>query len=228
MVNNVETFCAVSQILDIGTDAYLKLGIPGSPGTKLISVSGDCKLPGLYEIEWGMTVAELLELCEAENPYYIQVSGPSGECISIKEKFRRISMLDLLARKDIRCGGSFMVFNKDRDLVKVLLNFAAFFKQESCGICTPCRAGNFIIQRKLERLDNGLAIEEDLKELKTWGEIMKTTSRCGLGKTATNSLILAMDKFRDYFGEKLDKSYNGQSMKFDMEAATREYETYKK
>ncbi|HMS99709.1 MAG TPA: NAD(P)H-dependent oxidoreductase subunit E [Saprospiraceae bacterium] len=228
VVNNVETFCAVAQILDIGTDAYLKLGIPGSPGTKLISVSGDCKLPGLYEIEWGMTVAELLELCEAENPYYIQVSGPSGECISIKEKFRRISMLDLLARKDIRCGGSFMVFNKERDLVRVLLNFAAFFKQESCGICTPCRAGNFIIQRKLERLDNGLAIEEDLKELKTWGEIMKTTSRCGLGKTATNSLILAMDKFHDYFVEKLDKSYNGQSMKFDMEAATREYETYKK
>lgn len=228
VVNNVETFCAVAQILDLGTDEYLKLGIPGSPGTKLISVSGDCKLPGLYEIEWGMTVAELLELCEAENPYYIQVSGPSGECISIKEKFRRISMLDLLARKDIRCGGSFMVFNKDRDLVKVLMNFAAFFKQESCGICTPCRAGNFIIQRKLERLDNGLAIEEDLSELKTWGQLMKTTSRCGLGKTATSSLILAMDKFRDYFSEKLDKSYNGQSLKFDMEAATREYETYKK
>ncbi|MFN8318096.1 MAG: NAD(P)H-dependent oxidoreductase subunit E [Saprospiraceae bacterium] len=228
VVNNVETFCAVAQILDLGTDEYLKLGIPGSPGTKLISVSGDCKLPGLYEIEWGMTVAELLELCEAENPYYIQVSGPSGECISIKEKFRRISMLDLLARKDIRCGGSFMVFNKDRDLVKVLMNFAAFFKQESCGICTPCRAGNFIIQRKLERLDNGLAIEDDLSELKTWGQLMKTTSRCGLGKTATSSLILAMDKFRDYFAEKLDKSYNGQSLKFDMEAATREYETYKK
>ena len=228
VVNNVETFCAVSQILDLGTAEYLKLGIPGSPGTKLISVSGDCKLPGLYEIEWGMTVAELLELCEADNPYYIQVSGPSGECISIKEKFRRISMLDLLARKDIRCGGSFMVFNKDRDLVKVLMNFADFFKKESCGICTPCRAGNFIIQRKLERLDHGLAIPSDLEELKTWGNIMKCTSRCGLGKTASNSLIIAMDKFKDYFDQKLDKDYNGLSLKFDMEAATREYEMYKK
>ena len=227
IINNVETFCAAAKIIEMGAAAYTQLGIPGSPGTKLISVSGDCKLPGIYEIEWGMTVAELLELCEADDPYYIQVSGPSGECVSLKEKFRRISMLDLLARKDIRCGGSFMIFNRQRDLVKVLMNFAEFFKQESCGICTPCRAGNFIIQRKLERLDNGLANETDLQELKSWGTIMKSTSRCGLGKTATNSLINAMDKFHDYFTEKLDKAYNGLDLKFDMEAATKDYEKYK-
>jgi [NiFe] hydrogenase diaphorase moiety large subunit len=227
IINNVETFCAAAKIVEMGAEAYTQIGIPGSPGTKVISVSGDCKLPGIYEIEWGMTVAELLELCEADDPYYIQVSGPSGECISLKEKFRRISMLDLLARKDIRCGGSFMIFNRQRDLVKVLMNFAEFFKQESCGICTPCRAGNFIIQRKLERLDNGLANETDLQELKSWGTIMKTTSRCGLGKTATNSLINAMDKFHDYFSGKLDKTYNGLNLKFDMEAATKDYEKYK-
>jgi [NiFe] hydrogenase diaphorase moiety large subunit len=228
VVNNVETFCAVTHIIEIGIEEYMKLGIPGSPGTKLISVSGDCRLPGIYEIEWGMTVAELLELCQADDPYYIQVSGPSGECISIKEKYRRISMLDLMARKDIRCGGSFMIFNKQRDLVKILINYAEFFKQESCGICTPCRAGNFIIQRKLERLDHGLAINEDLTELKTWGEIMRKTSRCGLGKTAPNSLINSIDKFKDYFKGKLDKEYNGHSLKFDLEAATLEYENYKK
>jgi [NiFe] hydrogenase diaphorase moiety large subunit len=227
IINNVETFCAAARIIEMSAAEYVKLGIPGSPGTKLISVSGDCKLPGIYEIEWGMTVAELLELCEADDPYYMQVSGPSGDCISIKEKFRRISMLDLLDRKDIRCGGSFMIFNKQRDLVKVLMNFSAFFKHESCGICTPCRAGNFIIQRKLERLDNGLANETDLQELKSWGTIMKNTSRCGLGKTATSSLINAMDKFHDYFAEKLDKDFNGLNLKFDMDAAVKEYEKYK-
>lgn len=227
VINNVETFCAAARIIEMGTTEYLQLGIPGSPGTKLISVSGDCKLPGIYEIEWGMTVAELLELCEATDPFYIQVSGPSGECISIKEKFRRISLLDLMARKDIRCGGSFMIFNKQRDLVKVLMNFTAFFEHESCGICTPCRAGNFIIQRKLERLLNGLANENDLKELKSWGTIMKNTSRCGLGKTATNSLINAMDKFHNYFEERLDKNFNGLNLKFDIEGATRDYEEYK-
>jgi [NiFe] hydrogenase diaphorase moiety large subunit len=227
VINNVETFCAATRIIEMGAEAWSQLGIPGSPGVKLLSVSGDCRLPGIYEIEWGMTVAELLELCEAEDPFYIQVSGPSGECISIKDKYRRISMLDLLARKDIRSGGSIMVFNKQRDLVKVLLNFSEFFKSESCGICTPCRAGNFIIQRKLERLDNGLANPQDLEDLKNWGVIMKNTSRCGLGKTATNSLIYAMDKFRDYFNSKLDKEFNGLNLKFDMEAATEQYEQYK-
>jgi [NiFe] hydrogenase diaphorase moiety large subunit len=227
VINNVETFCAAARIIEMGSDAWSQLGIPGSPGVKLLSVSGDCRLPGIYEIEWGMTVAELLELSEAEDPFYIQISGPSGECISIKDKYRRISMLDLLARKDIRSGGSIMVFNKQRDLVKVLLNFSEFFKTESCGICTPCRAGNFIIQRKLERLDNGLANQQDLEDLKNWGVIMKNTSRCGLGKTATNSLIYAIDKFRDYFSHKLDKEYNGLNLKFDMEAATEDYEQYK-
>lgn len=227
VINNVETFCAAARILALGTEAYTQLGIPGSPGVKLLSVSGDCKLPGIYEIEWGMTVAELLELCEAEDPYFIQVSGPSGECISIKDKYRRISMLDLLARKDIRSGGSFMIFNRQRDLVKVLLNYASFFRSESCGICTPCRAGNFIIQRKLERLNNGLANETDLEELKQWGIIMKNTSRCGLGKTATNSLIYAMEKFNGYFRERMDKTYNGLNLKFDLDAATAAYDQYK-
>src|SRR5664279_4147239 len=227
IINNVETFCAVAKIIEMGAAEYLKLGIPGSPGTKLISVSGDCKRPGIYEIEWGMTIEELLSLCEADDPYYMQVSGPSGECISIDEKSRRISMVDLPGHKDIRCGGSFMIFNSQRDLVKVLLNFSEFFKHESCGICTPCRAGNFIIQRKLERLDNGLANETDLAEIKSWGTIMKNTSRCGLGKTATSSLIIAMDKFHNYFTAKLDKDYDGLNLKFDMDAATKDYEEYK-
>lgn len=227
VINNVETFCAAARIVEMGVDEYLRFGMPGSPGIKLISVSGDCKRPGIYEIEWGMTVAELLELCEADDPYYIQISGPSGECISIREKFRRISMLDLMSRKDLRCGGSFMIFNKQRDLTKVLTNYAEFFKQESCGICTPCRAGNFIIQKKLERLKNGSANETDLKELKEWGIIMKNTSRCGLGKTATNNIIAAMDKFRDYFADKTGKSSDGLALEFDLEKAVADYEKYK-
>ena len=227
IINNVETFCAAANIIDMGVEEYLKLGIPGSPGTKLISVSGDCKRPGIYEIEWGMTVAELLELCEADDPFYVQVSGPSGECISMKEKFRRISMLDLLAHKDIRCGGSFMIFNKHRDLVKVLMNFAEFFRDESCGVCTPCRAGSALIQRKLERLDAGVANKNDLQELKSWGIIMKNTSRCGLGKTATNTTIAAMEKFQNYFESRLKKTSEAPTYEFNLEDAISDYEKYK-
>ncbi len=227
VVNNVETFAAVARLIQMGSYEYLRRGMPGSPGTKLISISGDCQRPGIYEIEWGMTVAELLDLCGAEDPYYIQVSGPSGECISIKEKYRRISMLDLLAQKDIRCGGSFMIFNSHRDLVHILINFSEFFKHESCGVCTPCRAGNFIIERKLERLKNGLADMNDLKELKNWGTIMKATSRCGLGKTASNSVIQALEKFDDYFTSRFAATDNSTYRKFDHHSAVAEYEHYK-
>lgn len=227
VVNNVETFAAVARLLQLGSAEYLKRGIPGSPGTKLISISGDCKFPGLYEIEWGMTVAELLDQCGAEDPFFIQVSGPSGECISVKEKYRRISMLDLMAQKDIRCGGSFMIFNSHRDLVHILMNFSEFFKQESCGVCTPCRAGNFIIERKLERLNNGLADLNDLKELKNWGTIMKASSRCGLGKTASNAILQSLEKFDDYFKARFSDTDNSIYRKFDHASAVEEYEHYK-
>lgn len=227
VVNNVETFAAVARLLQMGSFEYLKRGMPGSPGTKLISLSGDCKLPGIYEIEWGMTVAELLDQCGAEDPFFIQVSGPSGECISVKEKYRRISMLDLMAQKDIRCGGSFMIFNSHRDLVHILMNFSEFFKHESCGVCTPCRAGNFIIERKLERLNNVLADMNDLKELKSWGTIMKATSRCGLGKTASNAIIQSLEKFDDYFKARFSATDNSTYRKFDHSTAVEEYEHYK-
>ena len=227
IVNNVETFAAVARMMEMGINEYLNRGIPGSPGTKLISLSGDVGKPGIYEIEWGMTVAELLELSDASTPYFIQVSGPSGECVSINEKHRKISMRDLLATQDIRCGGSFMVFNQKRDIVNILLNFSDFFMKESCGICTPCRAGNYIVHKKLEKIQNGLAIESDLDDLRKWCEIMKTTSRCGLGKTACNTPIFAIDKFREYFDPKLDSEFDGLNMKFNLEDAIEDYEKYK-
>lgn len=229
IINNVETFCAVARIFEFGVDYYCEKGIPGSPGTKIISVSGDCDKPGIYEIEWGMTAAELLELCEAKDPYFIQVSGPSGECISMKEKYRRISMLDLLARKDIRCGGALTIYNSQRDLVMILLKYAEFFKHESCGICTPCRAGNFLIERKLQKINSGLATGEDLEDLKSWATIMKASSRCGLGKTAPNGVIMAMEKFGDYFKGKLHHTANKHDgiAAFDLDSAIADYEKYK-
>jgi len=120
-----------------------------------------------------------------------------------------------------------MIFNKHRDLVHILMNFSEFFKHESCGVCTPCRAGNFIIQRKLERLQNGLADHNDLKELHNWGTIMKASSRCGLGKTACNSILLSLDKFPDYFANRFAGTDNSMYRKFDHHSAVVEYERYK-
>lgn len=227
LVSNVETFAAAAHIIDLGADAYCQRGIPGSPGTKLISISGDCAKPGVYEIEWGMPVSELLELCEAVAPHFIQVSGPSGECISMAEKNRRISMLDPAKTNDLRCGGSFMVFSRHRDILRILLNFSAFFKHESCGVCTPCRAGNFIIQRQLEKLERGLGRESDLQAIRDWGNIMKAASRCGLGKSAPNTPILAMEKFHAELAGRLNKSADELNRAFDLKRAEAEYEKYK-
>ncbi len=221
VVNNVETFCAAARIVELGADFFLQTGTAESPGTKLLSVSGDCHRPGIYEVEWGTTVAEVLELCEAEDPYFIQVSGPSGEAISMKDKTRKI------AKDDLKCGGSFMIFNSSRDILNILSNFTDFFKHESCGLCTPCRAGNFIIKRKLEKLQKGLAYKKDLEEMEEWGSIMKITSRCGLGKSATNALSTALENFPGYFKNKLDKKGNGFNKDFDLERATQPYEKFK-
>ncbi len=227
VVNNVETFCAAARILQLGVETYLQYGLPDSPGTKLISVSGDCRLPGLYEIEWGMTLGELLDRCKAENPWFIQESGPSGNVLTARETHRPFGMFADMINQHIRCGGALTVFNRNRDILEILLNYAAFYKHESCGICTPCRAGNFIIQRKLEKLNNGLANLSDLTDLKQWGQIMRAASRCGLGKTATNSLLNALDKFPGYFQDRIDPTTDSQNFRFNLEAATKDYDEYK-
>ncbi len=138
IVNNVETLCTVPRIFEIGIENWLKLGTAKTPGTKLISVSGDCKKPGIYEIEWGMKMQDFLKLIEAQNPHFVLFNGFSGECLSSEDFDREISGENLMAEhiafniKDpiefkhkmsavgIRSGGSFMVFNKERDLLSIL------------------------------------------------------------------------------------------------------------
>ncbi|MCC5932968.1 MAG: NAD(P)H-dependent oxidoreductase subunit E [Candidatus Cyclonatronum sp.] len=227
VVNNVETFSAAARILQHGVENYQSYGIERSSGTKLISVSGDCRKPGIYEINWGTTLRQLLSLCEAEHPWYIQESGPSGTVLSLDDLDVPIAMFDSMLTQHIRCGGALTIFSKNRDIIEILLNYADFYKKESCGICTPCRAGNFIVERKLERIRDGLATNEDLDELRQWGRLMRMTSRCGLGKTATNSIETALKKFAYYFESHTDPADKRLNMKFDLEGATADYEAYK-
>lgn len=216
VINNVETFCAAARIIELGVDKFKSLGSPKSTGTKLLSVAGDCKRPGLYEIEWGMPVKELLKLCGAERPKYIQMSGPSGELISLKEKDRLISC------EDIRCGGAVMIFNAERDLFTILRNFSAFFTYESCGLCTPCRAGNPQLLHLIEKIEAGLAMASDLDKALQWSAIIKHSSRCGLGQTSPNSLEQAILKFPQVFRKKLAKD-KGFIPEFDLSMATEAY-----
>ena len=241
VVNNVETLCAVPRILEMGLDKYLTLGTNVTPGTKLISVSGDCIKPGLYEIEWGMILRDFLNLIEAKDPNFILFNGFAGECLSSADFDREISGENLLAgevqfyfkdsneyaRKMIgiglRSGGSFMVFNKERDLLKVLKNVADFFVEESCGICVPCRTGNFLLNKKINKLLLGHAEHDDLKDIKDWSKIIKTTSRCGLGKMSSTALNDAILKFPEVFEKRLSENTDFNKA-FNLADATADYD----
>lgn len=218
VVNNVETLCAAARVVELGSEAFANTGTPLTRGTKLISVAGDCSLPGIYEIEWGMPIAGLLQLAGADNAHFLQVSGPSGQSINAtKAASQRI------AGEDIPCGGAFMIFNQSRDILQILRNFTEFFKHESCGMCTPCRAGNFIFSRKLEKLSRGLGSLQDLTEMRQWAQIMKLTTRCGLGATAPNPLIYAIERFPEYFEQTLNTNNSGMNQSFDLESALQPY-----
>lgn len=221
VVNNVETLAYASRIIELGEDFFLTIGTPKSPGTKLISISGDVAKPGIYEIEYGTTIGDLLsiEMSQATSPYLVQVSGPSGECLNTTEFNRKI------CKEDILCGGSFMVFNRNRDILQILRNFMEFFKEESCGVCTPCRAGNFILTEKVKKIQRGLCTQEDLDEIQQWGNIIKLSSRCGLGKASPNALIMATEKFKDYFNVKIAPNNGNQNVEFDMENAIYEFDS---
>jgi [NiFe] hydrogenase diaphorase moiety large subunit len=220
VVNNVETFAMAARILELGSDYIDKIGTDQSKGTKILSVSGDVGKPGIYEVEWGTTIRELLhmKMSQATSPYYIQVSGPSGECIGKQDFDRKI------CKEDLVCGGSIMVFSKFRSVIQILENFTKFFKTESCGTCTPCRAGNQILYDKIQQLKKGICTMEDLEEVKDWSQIMKLTSRCGLGQYASNTFALAIDRFEDYFKLKTIELDDNNNVEFDMEEAVFDYD----
>jgi [NiFe] hydrogenase diaphorase moiety large subunit len=199
-VNNVETLASVPHIVLKGGDWYMKVGTDKSSGSKLFSVSGDCKKPGVYELPWGTSIKELLKTVEAENTKAVQVGGASGICIPESQFDRK------LGYEDVSTGGSIMIFNKKRDMLHILKNFMEFFVEESCGQCTPCRIGNVKLLEGVEMMEKGEFTFEYIEKLKDLGSAMQVTSKCGLGQSSPNSFITILDNFKD---EILNKSGNG-------------------
>lgn len=219
IVNNVETFVLAAQVLRYGPKHLNRIGTEKSKGPRLLSISGDVEKPGIYEFPWGVTVSEVLKSCGAKNSKVIQVGGPSGTCISKKDFDRQ------LAFEDLPTGGSFMVFDESRDLFEILENFMQFFVDESCGNCTPCRAGNVILRDLLKKINNGKARPSDLKKMNDWGTLVSKTSRCGLGMSSPNVLLTSFKSFEEEFKNKI-KNTDELFLDFDEEAATKEYREF--
>jgi len=214
-VNNVETFCCASRIMLEGGEWFKKMGTAQSSGTKLLSVSGDCKKPGIYEVEFGTTIQTLLEMVEGRTAKAVQVGGPSGNCVGKKDYGKRICY------DDLGTGGSMIIVGPDRDLFEVIHNFMEFFVEESCGWCVPCRAGNQLLLDKLEKVMAGKAVGQDLKELEEWSKMIKATSRCGLGQTSPNPIATTLKNFPEMYEAKIQKGVDYVS-EFDLKAAVQE------
>ena len=191
VVNNVETLASVPHIITKGGDWYKEHGTNKSTGSKLFSVSGDCEKPGVYELPWGTTVNELLKIVEAKNTKAVQVGGASGNCLP-KSQFDR-----KLAYEDAATGGSIIIFNESRNMLKVLKNFMEFFVEESCGQCTPCRIGNTKLLEGVEMIEQGNFTFSYINNLKELGRTMQVSSKCGLGQSSPNSFISILENFKD-------------------------------
>ncbi|MDA3861024.1 MAG: iron hydrogenase [Melioribacteraceae bacterium] len=190
-VNNVETLGCIPHIILNGGEWYNTLGTEKSSGTKLFSVSGDCEKPDVYEWEWGITINELLEKVGAKNTKAVQVGGASGICVPKSQFDRKISY------EDIPTGGSIIIFDENRDMLKVLKNFMEFFVEESCGQCTPCRIGNTKLLEGVEMIENEEYTFSYLNKLKDLGKTMQVASKCGLGQSSPNSFLSILENFKD-------------------------------
>jgi [NiFe] hydrogenase diaphorase moiety large subunit len=197
VVNNVETFACVARIAVQGGAWFASVGTPQSTGSKLLSVSGDCKRPGVYEYPFGVTVRQVLTDCGAAHPQAVQVGGPSGTCVSWKEFDRRVGI------EDLPTSGAFMVFSRERDMFEVARNFSHFFAHESCGFCTPCRVGTTLLRNTMDKLAAGKGSAHDMRQMRQLMDIMLRASHCGLGHTAANPVVQTMEMFPESYERRL-------------------------
>ena len=196
-VNNVETLVKACLIAAQGGEAFSHIGTAKSTGTKLLSISGDCAVPGLYEFPFGVTIREVLDACGAIDTQAVQVGGASGVTLAPAEFGRRIAF------EDVPSAGAFMIFNHSRDMFQVASNFVHFFAHESCGFCTPCRVGTTLLCSYMDKLEHGHGSRLDLAEIEGLNQLLKSTSHCGLGLSAANPVLDGLKKFRPVFDKRM-------------------------
>jgi len=197
IVNNVETFAAAALIALNGGEWYARIGTQQSAGTKILSVSGDCARPGIYEYPFGVSIRQVLEDCGATDTQAVQVSGPSGVCVAENE-FDRI-----IGFEDIPTAGAFTVFDRSRDMFQVARNYVHFFQHESCGFCTPCRVGTSLLRNLMDKLHHGAGSPYDFAEIEKLNQLLQSMSHCGLGHTACNPVLDTIAKFRPYYDKRM-------------------------
>jgi NADH-quinone oxidoreductase subunit F len=199
VVNNVETLVNVPVILTMGAEAYRAIGTGGSTGPKLFCVSGTVRRPGVYELPFGATLRDLLELAggvpEGRTLRAVLLGGAAGAFVRGDELDIPLTFEGTRAAGATLGSGVVLVLDDSVELPGILLRIAEFFREESCGQCVPCRVGTVRQHEALNRLRaNGRSPDGDIALLREVGQAMRDASICGLGQTAWNAIESAIDR----------------------------------
>ncbi len=196
-INNVETLVAALTVLRVGVEQWNSLGTEKSPGTKWYCLSGDVEKPGLYELPFGYTARELIEMAGGvpggKEIQAVLMGGAAGVFVGPDKLDVPLTYEDVREAGFPLGSGVIMVFDEEADLRTAMYELSRFFAHESCGKCFPCQLGT---QRQMEILDhiahNGGARPEDMQTLLDVGHTMTETSLCGLGQTAASAVVSAI------------------------------------
>ncbi len=193
VVNNVETLHNVPTILTAGAAAFRGVGTADSPGTKLFSVSGEVSDPGVYEVPFGTRLGELLALAGApDSPGAVLLGGAAGVFVSPEASDVSLTFEDARAADLTLGSGAVTVFGAATDVSDIVERITAFFRDESCGQCVPCRVGTVRQNETILRLRAGSALNGDADLLDDLAAVMSDASICGLGHTAASAVGSAL------------------------------------
>jgi NADH:ubiquinone oxidoreductase subunit F (NADH-binding)/(2Fe-2S) ferredoxin/Pyruvate/2-oxoacid:ferredoxin oxidoreductase delta subunit len=211
VINNVETYANIPQIIFKGADWFSSIGTEKSKGTKVFALGGKITNTGLVEIPMGTTLREVIYEMGGGIPNNkkfkaVQTGGPSGGCITADNLDISIEYDTLVAIGSMMGSGGMIVLDEDNCMVDVARFFLDFTREESCGKCTPCRVGTKRMLEMLEKITEGNGTLEDLDKLEKLALSIKTSALCGLGQTAPNPVLSTLKYFRDeYEAHVIDK-----------------------
>ncbi len=199
LVNNVETLVNIPLILRLGGEAYAKIGTSASTGPKLFCVSGHVERPGVYEVDFGATLGELIAMAGGvtggRRLRAVLLGGAAGVFVGPDQLAMPLTFEGTRAAAATLGSGVILAFDDSTDLGDILLRIAAFFRDESCGQCVPCRVGTVRQAELLHRLRSGCLIGDlatELALLREIGQVMRDASICGLGQTASSAVESAL------------------------------------
>lgn len=204
VLNNVETYANIAQIILNGSKWFASMGTPKSPGTKVFALGGKITNVGLVEIPMGTTLREIVEEIGGGIPNgkkfkAAQTGGPSGGCIPALHIDTPIDYDSLLALGSMMGSGGMIILDEGTCMVDIAKFYLEFTVDESCGKCTPCRVGTRRLLQFLDKITSGKGEMEDLEKIDELARHMQTSSLCALGQTAPNPVLSTMNYFKDEY-----------------------------